>query len=311
MASPYPLEMLKGNVVTARRIASLLVEAGLEARVSYLWDGEEADVLIALHAVKGAEGVFRFKEAFPRGKVVSLLTGTDLYEMLPGGSRIGHQVLGLVDRIVVMTESAIEVLPAEVREKVVVIRKSLEPFELGEVRTEEKMVISVLGHLRPVKRPFATIEAVSKHPEWEEVRVWQIGEALGGDSERLAREWEKRDSRYRWWGGLPRNEGVRLCAAGWLTVNSSLAEGASNAILEAMTLGVPVLASKIPGNIGLLGEGYSGYFEEADLEVVLGEIVTGNVDLKEWVAEAKERLGLFSREAETNSWLELLSHLNY
>ena len=35
-------------------------------------------------------------------------------------------------------------------------------------------------------------------------------------------------------------------------------------IVEAVTAGTPVLASRIPGNVGMLGSGYSGYFEAAD-----------------------------------------------
>jgi hypothetical protein len=34
---------------------------------------------------------------------------------------------------------------------------------------------------------------------------------------------------------------------------SSLAEGGANVIGEAAVVGIPVLASRIPGNVGLLG----------------------------------------------------------
>jgi glycosyltransferase involved in cell wall biosynthesis len=41
-------------------------------------------------------------------------------------------------------------------------------------------------------------------------------------------------------------------------VNCSLSEGAANAVLEAMALGVPVLARRIPGNVALVGEAGEG-----------------------------------------------------
>ena len=156
-----------------------------------------------------------------------------------------------------------------------------------------------------------TIEAVARHPEWREVEVWQIGGALDDGSRRRAGEWEKRDARYRWFGGLPRAEALALCAKSSLTVNSSILEGGANAVLEAMTLGVPVLASRIEGNVGLLGEDYQGFFEEGELENRLEEIVAGKVDLTQWVEKAKERLPLFTREKEMVCWLELLMKLKY
>jgi glycosyltransferase involved in cell wall biosynthesis len=37
-------------------------------------------------------------------------------------------------------------------------------------------------------------------------------------------------------------------------------EGGANVIVEAVTCGTPVLASRVPGNVGMLGRGYRGYF---------------------------------------------------
>jgi glycosyltransferase involved in cell wall biosynthesis len=43
-------------------------------------------------------------------------------------------------------------------------------------------------------------------------------------------------------------------------VISSRMEGGANVVCEALRIGVPVLASRIPGNLGLLGGSYAGYF---------------------------------------------------
>jgi glycosyltransferase involved in cell wall biosynthesis len=37
-------------------------------------------------------------------------------------------------------------------------------------------------------------------------------------------------------------------------------EGGANVICEAARIGVPVLASRVPGNIGMLGSDYNGYY---------------------------------------------------
>jgi Glycosyltransferase len=45
-------------------------------------------------------------------------------------------------------------------------------------------------------------------------------------------------------------------------------EGGANTIVEAVAAGVPVLASAVPGNIGMLGEAYCGYYPLADSEAL-------------------------------------------
>lgn len=47
-------------------------------------------------------------------------------------------------------------------------------------------------------------------------------------------------------------------------VVASKMEGGANVIIEAITSGVPVLASDIPGNRGMPGEKYTGYFSLGD-----------------------------------------------
>ena len=41
-------------------------------------------------------------------------------------------------------------------------------------------------------------------------------------------------------------------------------EGGANVVIEAVRSGVPVLASAIDGNVGLLGADYEGYFPTGD-----------------------------------------------
>ncbi|MDA7500854.1 glycosyltransferase [Akkermansiaceae bacterium] len=309
VASPYPLSELKGNSVTTDRIVAMLNEGGVEARGSHGNDGEPADILITLHAIKGAPAVFDFKKKTPNGRVIVLLTGTDIYQGLAEGAEIGGDALQVADRIVVPQEAAIRKLPEKVRGKTVVIRPSLDPIAVKATPSQSPFVISVVGHLRPVKRPFLTIETLAQHPEWSDVEVWQIGQALDAEMRKTAEFWMEEDKRYRWCGGLPREESLALCAKSSLTINSSILEGGANAVLEAMTMGVPVLASRIEGNVGLLGDDYPGYFEEGEIAKALEAIMHQRVDLDEWSRLLADRLPLFSRVRESESWLELLIEL--
>jgi glycosyltransferase involved in cell wall biosynthesis len=41
-------------------------------------------------------------------------------------------------------------------------------------------------------------------------------------------------------------------------------EGGAHVLMEAVLCGTPVLASRVPGNVGMLGQGYGGYFAPGD-----------------------------------------------
>jgi len=47
-------------------------------------------------------------------------------------------------------------------------------------------------------------------------------------------------------------------------VHPSRIEGGANVVIEAVRSRVPVLASRIDGNVGLLGADYDGYFAAGD-----------------------------------------------
>ena len=75
---------------------------------------------------------------------------------------------------------------------------------------------------------------------------------------------QARNPRYRWLGPLSRGRTRRLIARSQILVLSSRLEGGANVISEAVVDGTPVLASHIPGSVGLLGADYPGYFPMGD-----------------------------------------------
>ena len=74
--------------------------------------------------------------------------------------------------------------------------------------------------------------------------------------------------RYVWRGDRPRADVRRLLGRARAMVLSSLSEGGANVISEAVAAGVPVLASRIDGSVGLLGRDYPGYFPVGDTEAL-------------------------------------------
>jgi glycosyltransferase involved in cell wall biosynthesis len=68
-----------------------------------------------------------------------------------------------------------------------------------------------------------------------------------------SREEMKANARYHWVGELPQWCVRRvLFRSQACVVSSSKMEGGANVVSEAIVAGVPVLASRIPGNVGIL-----------------------------------------------------------
>src|SRR5438876_9997492 len=79
-----------------------------------------------------------------------------------------------------------------------------------------------------------------------------------------ARGLMRRERRYRWIGEVRNRPARRMLACSRLLVVSSRMEGGANVVSEALADQVPVLASRIGGNVGLLGPDYPGYFPVGD-----------------------------------------------
>ena len=97
-----------------------------------------------------------------------------------------------------------------------------------------------------------------------------------------------------------------------LFVQSSVMEGGANTVSEALVAGVPVLASRIPGNTGMLGEGYPDYFPAGDEEALARLLRRAEKDSSFYALLAQrcaERARLFLPEREREALRELLARL--
>ncbi len=93
---------------------------------------------------------------------------------------------------------------------------------------------------------------------------------------------------------------------------SSKIEGGANVISEAIVAGVPVLASRIDGNVGILGDDYPALFDVGDtraLARLLDRAETDATFLKELYRRTKSLARLFNSQKEIRAWAELLAEL--
>jgi putative glycosyltransferase (TIGR04348 family) len=259
-----------GNRHTAKRWAALLRAAGHRVSVDTAWNGGPCDALVALHARRSHDSILDYREQSPTGPLVVVLTGTDLYKDLPA-SRPAQRSLELADLIVTLQPEARSKLSRKFQAKTRVVYQSSDA-SARHAPPKDRIRVTVVGHLRKEKDPFRTAFALSHVKRDLDVEVVQIGDALSPEFANQAKQHMKRDARYRWLGGRTHRQALGWIARSHALVVSSAMEGGANVICEAARIGTPVLASRISGNLGMLGRNYPGYFSLFD-DKALGELM--------------------------------------
>jgi glycosyltransferase involved in cell wall biosynthesis len=82
--------------------------------------------------------------------------------------------------------------------------------------------------------------------------------------------------------------------------------------MEAVCSGTPVIASNIPGNMGMLGADYAGYFPVGDaaaLANMLQRCKDEPAFLDQLKQQCAQRAPLFSPQAELNALLQVIQSL--
>ena len=225
------------------------------------WRGERIDAMLALHARRSASSIDAFRRSRAGGLAV-VLSGTDLYRDLPDSVEAAHSV-EVADRLVVLQDDALTLLSPRARAKASVILQSA-PAVPGRPRPTGRLDCVAVGHLRDEKDPRTLLAAWSRLAPDAPIFMRHIGAPLDDALAREVKAFAKRDERYRYTGPLAHGLTRAAIARAHVLVHPSIAEGGANVIVEAVTSGTPVIASRISGNVGMLGADYDGYFEAGD-----------------------------------------------
>ncbi|NVM77386.1 putative glycosyltransferase (TIGR04348 family) [Duganella sp. SG902] len=267
------------------------------------------DLLIALHARRSAPSLDAWTRAYPTRPSILLLTGTDLYRDIETDAS-AQRSLRQADALVVLQRHGLQVLPASLRAKARVIHQSaasLRPF----VGLRRHADICMVGHLREEKDPltFMRAAALVRAPS---ARLIHIGGALEPALAAAAQATAAQHPRYRWLGAMPHAATRQRLKRSRAMALTSHMEGGANVIIEAVCAGVPVLASDIGGNRGMLGDDYAGYFPAGDAAALarLIDRVTEDHDFHAILrAQCDARAPLFAPAAEQAALLELVDNL--
>jgi putative glycosyltransferase (TIGR04348 family) len=300
-----------GNKVAASRWATILRRLGHRVRVASDYDGAPADLMVAVHAWRSAAAVARFKAQYPERPVVLQLSGTDIYDYLTSDPQPTLRTMALADRMVALNDLAWRVVPKRLRRRLCVIHQSAEPP--GHRRPNRRaVVISVIGHLRDVKDPLRAAKASRLLPRQSRVRIVQVGRAYTARWAKTARAEMAANRRYLWRDDVPASAVRRLLQQSHAMVISSRSEGGANVISEAAVAGVPILASHMDGNVGLLGKDYPGYFSVGDTRG-LARLLRRIEDEPRFLARlrraVRRRAALFHPAREVAAWRRLLAGL--
>jgi putative glycosyltransferase (TIGR04348 family) len=261
IVSPALADANNGNWHTASRWQKFLAPVA-EVQIVLVWDGLPADALIALHARRSADSITRFAAAHPRAPLALVMTGTDLYRDIRTEPSAQH-ALQCASHVVVLQDEGLRALPPAAHAKARVIVQSATKLVARAAATSAFEFVAV-GHLREEKDPATLMAAVRLLPSGAALRITHIGAALDPALGALAQQTMQACAHYRWLGALPRASARRHIAQANALVHMSRMEGGANVVIEALRSGVPVLASHIDGNVGLLGADYVGYFPAGD-----------------------------------------------
>jgi putative glycosyltransferase (TIGR04348 family) len=320
--TPAPPNSRSGNRITALRWAKILRRLGNRVSILQEYHVERYDLLVALHARRSHPSIINFRSENPQAQIIVALTGTDLYRDLRR-NQAAQKSLKIANRIVVLQPKAIEELRPAWRAKARVIYQSVEALPGPTSKTKANKAylnersngsfdVCVIGHLRAVKDPFRVALAARSLPCSSRVRILQMGSAMTDAMAARARKETRANPRYEWLGELPRSEVRRILAKSRLSVVPSRIEGGANVVSEAITASVPILASRIDGNVGILGADYPGLFEVGDTQQLARLLARAESD-REYLAElrdsCKKLAPLFDPTREEKAWADLISEL--
>lgn len=303
----------RGNRVTAERWERLLQKLGHLTSVEEAYRDEQVDLLIALHAGRSTLSIQRYRELHPTSPLVVAVTGTDIYGSEFEASAVSES-LQSADRIVVLQSRTADDLPKNLHEKVRVVYQSAEPPVYRESQRDDCFEVAVVAHLRHVKDPFRAAEASRLLPPDSRIQIVHLGEAYSHEMAENARNEMAINPRYEWLGDLPHERTLSILARSRLMVLTSLSEGGPAVIAEALVSGVPILATRVAGCVGMLGDDYPGLFAVGDTQSLAELLWRAETDTGFYSAlttACARRRSLFEPEAELASWRSLLAELRF
>ncbi len=312
LVTPAAKGSQSGNRVTATRWGTILRRLGHRVRIQTEYDGEATDLMVAIHAWRSAASAALFKERQPDSPLVVLLSGTDIYRFQYEAPEPTLATMRAADRLVGLHDRVQLDIPAALAEKLHIIYQSCRAPRQPRKPTGRAFQVCVVGHLRDEKDPLRAALAARLMPRDSRLRVVHLGVAYTQQWADAATQEANDNPRYEWRGALPAWQVRGFYTRCHAMVMSSVMEGGANVVTEAIVADLPVLASDISGNRGLLGDAHEGYFparDEHELATLLMKCEEDRDFLESLASAVAPRKALLTQDAELAAWRELLDAL--
>ena len=315
IVSPALADANNGNWQTARRWQRLLQPQ--QVRIVRQWPDAQADgdgVMLALHARRSADSIQAWHARHGQRGLGLVLTGTDLYRDIAHDPQ-AQRSLTLAHSLVVLQGLGVQSLPSEHQAKARVIFQSTGTRQTL-AKTSRHLRVLMVGHLRDEKDPLTLMAAARLLPAGSGIRIDHIGAPLDAALGQAAQTTQAQCPHYRWLGAVPHAQTLRRIQRAHLLVHCSRMEGGAHVLMEAICSGTPVMASRIDGNVGLLGTDYAGYFETGDAHGLAEQLLAcrnttrGPALMAQLERQCALRAPLFDPQAERAAlqrWVQVLS----
>lgn len=328
--TPY-YRQSRGNSTTAKRMVSGLEQQGIKVVVfayeEETWNAswheqfKEAELSHILHLKRFAQWIKQHPYLVLDKPYILTSGGTDVNEDLknPDAAKLMKSVADQSCAITVFSkdgqEKIVEAYP-ELSGRVFVVPQSVwlpesnVPAPFDAVAGFPKLLLP--AGLRPIKDVFFLWdELVSIRKTWPQLTFSIIGAALDED---VLTKVKRYQANYEWFHYLEEvalDQMMDVYAKFDIVLNTSISEGQPTSLLEAMYVGKPVMARRIPGNESIVENGKTGLlFETAsEFHQLLNKLLLHN-DMRERLCEAaKESISLHhSLEKEIEHFLSIYRH---
>jgi len=303
---PANAQANNGNWRTAERWQRLLRPA-FPVRIAQHWPDALAAsdaVMLALHARKSAAAINAWHAQHGARGLGVVLTGTDLYPDITQDA-LALRSLAQAHSLVVLQAQGLQALPATHRGHARVIVQSCgqrQPLP----KTDRHLRVLMVGHLREEKNPRMLMQAARLIAPEAGIRIDHIGRALEPALGREAQATMAACPHYRWLGERTHADTLRRIQRAHLLLNTSHREGGALVIAEAIRSGTPVLATRIDGHVGLLGDDYGGLVNAGDAHALTQRLLQCRDEqrsqhpglLTAWQAQCAARTALFAPATE-------------
>ncbi len=333
--TPYYFPSVRGNSITVQRIESGLRDQGLTVQVFSLDQQTRDAVLAGLHRLRPdlvhgfhatATGSLVVQAARDlRIPMVVTLTGTDVNHDLFDPARRSRvlEVLEAARAIVVFHEAIRKKLLREVPDagpRIHVIGQTVQcPDKIYDLRgklgldSREVVFFQPAGIRRVKNIPCVIPPLTALQRRYPHVRYVLAGPIIEADEG----EWVETLLRDHAWafylGAVSHEEICAILPSVEVVINSSLSEGGmSNAVLEAMSKAIPVLASDIEGNRSIILDGEDGFLFRSEAEFLdKAERLVNDPALRYGLGRrAQQKIAAhFSLEGEIGGYLRLYESL--